>query len=532
MADRPLSPGDIVAGKYRIESVLGEGGMGFVLGARNIALDEPVAIKILRPDAVTDGQAVARFFREARASVRMKGEHVAKVLDVGSLADGTPYMLMELLQGADLSAVVERHGRLAVHVAVDYVLQTCEALAEAHALGIVHRDIKPSNLFLTTGVDGLPCLKVLDFGISKATSAIDATRPDYGLTQTQTVMGSPQYMAPEQMRSSRRVDGRTDIWGLGTIMHELLTGSPPFVAETMPELFAMILQDPAPSLRTARPDVPPGLDAVVRRCLEKSPDARPADVLELARLLMPFAGPMSAGAAERVARVGRSVAFASASLIAERESSRAVDVAPLAQAGDAHPLGTGSRPMAAATLPAPAGSGPSSPELAHSNTTQMGMPTRPRPARGGTTMLVAALAPVLVVGVATAAFLALRHPEQSKTDDGRSSLGGATSVTSGVAPVEPPPPAVELPSSPALPSSGSTGSSVEPGAEGAAAAAATSTTTPSPGKRPGAGATVGAAGRPPPAPPGAASASARPAASAARTADPPKPAATASSRYD
>jgi serine/threonine protein kinase len=499
--DRPLAPGDVVAGKYRIERILGEGGMGYVLGARNITLDEPVAIKILKADAVSSTEAVARFFREARAAVRMKGEHVAKVLDVGALDDGTPYMLMELLEGADLSAVVEQRGCLPVETAVDYVLQSCEALAEAHALGIVHRDIKPSNLFLTTGVDGLPSIKVLDFGISKATNAIDATRPDFGLTETQTVMGSPQYMAPEQMRSSRRVDGRTDIWGLGTIMHELLTGEPPFVASSMPELFAMILQDPAPPLRAKRNDVPPALDAIVLKCLEKAPDARPATVLELARLLAPFSSHLSAGAAERVARVGKNIAESSERNIAMRESAPDYGLA------------------SAQAVAVPAGSAVpgSAPELAHAHTTRMDPPgPGERRRRTGVVMVGAALATVVLGGGTAAAVIMVR--ERHATSATTTAATATSTSTAANAPGDPPPPPVELPVAKGVEPSVAASSSAP-----AASSASSPTSSAASGvKRSTAGAHAPV--RPP--------ASSRPAISAAPTAEPPRPATTASSRYD
>ncbi|AKV03853.1 Serine/threonine protein kinase PrkC, regulator of stationary phase [Labilithrix luteola] len=305
MASRPIAPGDIVAAKFRIDHLLGEGGMGVVFGAHHLTLNERVAIKVLRPEATSEPEAVARFLREARAAVRIKGEHVARVLDVGALDDGTPYMAMEYLEGADLATVVERQGRLPVAATIDYVMQASEALAEAHALGIVHRDVKPSNLFLTKRVDGTPCVKVLDFGISKVTNLAEG--PEFSMTQTQAVLGSPQYMAPEQMRSSRRVDARTDIWSLGTIVHELLTGEPPFSAQTMTELCAMILQDPAPSLRARRSDVPHALDAIVARCLEKDPSRRPASVLELAQQLAPFGTGIAHAAAARIVGVDRHV---------------------------------------------------------------------------------------------------------------------------------------------------------------------------------------------------------------------------------
>ena len=496
MLESHLAPGVVIAGKYRIERVLGEGGMGYVLGARNLALDEPVAIKVLKHDAVSSAEAVARFFREARASVRMKGEHVAKVLDVGELDDGTPYMLMELLEGTDLQALVERDGPLPLSTVVDYVLQTCEALAEAHALGIVHRDIKPSNLFLTTGVDGSPCIKVLDFGISKATNAIDATRPDFGLTETQTVMGSPQYMAPEQMRSSRRVDARTDIWALGTIVHELLTGAPPFTAMSMPELFAMILQDPAPSLLVRRPEVPPELDAIVSRCLEKSPDARPATVHELARLLAPFASSASVGAADRVARVGKSVAITSERNIAAiqklQESSPRIMM-------PSTPRSAGSEVPAFAV--APSGS-----ELGLANTMRLdpnGEATAGRRRRFVVALISAAAA--IIVGIGT--MLTLKAP--SGNDRGPHVGASASSPTFAI---DAPPPAIDPP-----PPATYREPPVDPPAASASGAPA--------GKRP-------ADARPGPQLGARAPASTRTSVSAPRTPDAPPPATTASSRYD
>ena len=431
MPESHLAPGVMIAGKYRIERVLGEGGMGYVLGARNVALDEPVAIKVLKRDAVSSAEAVARFFREARAAVRMKGEHVAKVLDVGQLDDGTPYMLMELLEGSDLQALVDRGESFPVPTAVDYVLQACEALAEAHALGIVHRDIKPSNLFLTTGVDGSPCIKVLDFGIAKATNAIDATRPDFGLTDTQTVMGSPQYMAPEQMRSSRRVDARTDIWALGTIMHELLTGMPPFTATSMPELFAMILQDPAPSLCVRRLDVPPDLDAIVLRCLEKSPDARPSSVDELARLLSPFASAASAGAADRVARVGKSVANTS-----ER------NIAALQKLQESSPLIVlpGTLRSAPSEVPAFAVA-PSGSELGLANTTRLDPAGEASVGRRRPVVIaLISVAASIVVGVGTMLALEARAHRGGGAE---TRLGTSASPTAAI--VEPPPAVIDPP---------------------------------------------------------------------------------------
>jgi serine/threonine-protein kinase len=295
-------PGQILLGKYRIERVLGMGGMGVVVAATHVTLEERVAIKFLLPQALSSGEAVARFLREARAAVRIKSEHVARVHDVGQLENGAPYMIMEYLDGADLGSIGQRRGALPIEEAVEFVLQACEALAEAHALGIVHRDLKPANLFLVTRADGTPSVKVLDFGISKVTG-LSSSGADLGMTKTTTVMGSPLYMSPEQMASSRDVDARTDIWALGAILYELLTGTVPFQADTITQLCAMILQQPAPPLRNARPDAPAGLAEVIVRSLEKDRSRRFTTVAEFAHSLAPFAPRRARLSIERVARV-------------------------------------------------------------------------------------------------------------------------------------------------------------------------------------------------------------------------------------
>src|SRR4051812_480796 len=210
--------GQILGGKYRVDRVLGAGGMGMVVAATHLQLDERIAIKFLLPEALRNPEAVARFGREAKAAVKIRGEHVARVIDVGSFENGAPYMVMEHLDGRDLSSFIHERGAMPMSDAVDAVLQACEALAEAHALGIVHRDLKPANLFLTRRPDGTPSIKVLDFGISKLT----APGADHSMTKTSAVMGSPLYMSPEQMTASRGVDARTDIWALGVVLYELL----------------------------------------------------------------------------------------------------------------------------------------------------------------------------------------------------------------------------------------------------------------------------------------------------------------------
>jgi hypothetical protein len=294
--------GDVLAGKYRVERVLGVGGMGVVVAAHHLELDQRVAIKFLHPEAVGYGDAVARFAREARAAVKIKSEHVAKVTDVGKLEDGAPYMVMEYLEGSDLAGWLAKHGALSSEQAVEFVLQACEAIAEAHMLGIVHRDLKPSNLFLIRRPEGAWSVKVLDFGISKMTSALGTNGGS--MTRTSALLGSPYYMSPEQMQSARDVDARSDIWALGVILYELLSGGPPFVADTMPELVLRVVNGgpPAP-LRSLAPETPEGLDAAIRRCLERDRSARYANVGELAVALAPFAPKRARISVERISGI-------------------------------------------------------------------------------------------------------------------------------------------------------------------------------------------------------------------------------------
>jgi serine/threonine protein kinase len=276
----PVQPGDILLGKYRVEHVLGQGGMGVVVAATHLDLAELFAIKFLLPEALESDQAVERFLREARAAARLKGEHVAKVHDVGRLESGAPYMVMEHLEGMDLDKVGRAHGPLPVEEAVLYVLQACDAVAEAHARGIVHRDLKPANLFLTQRHDGTACVKVLDFGISK-----QRTQDSLELTTTGMVLGSPLYMSPEQMIRSKEVDLRSDIWSMGVVLYKLLTGHAPFQAETLTELVGRVLQDTPMRPSQLRPDLSRALDAIVLRCLKKRPEQRFATMDALAAAL-------------------------------------------------------------------------------------------------------------------------------------------------------------------------------------------------------------------------------------------------------
>jgi serine/threonine protein kinase len=265
-----IDPGTVLAGKYIVERVLGEGGMGLVVAAIHAELGHRVAIKMMLPDAKGHPEMLARFEREARAAAGLSSEHAARVTDVGRFDDGMPFMVMEFLEGEDLASAITRQRCLPIVDVVRYFVQACIGLGDAHGHGIVHRDVKPSNLFLAQRSGGRFVLKVLDFGIAKA--SFTATNP--ALTHTSAQMGSPQYMSPEQLNDTKNVDARTDIWSLGASMYEALTGAPAFPATTLAGLHVKILtENPVPPSQL-RPDVPPELDHVILRCLEKDLDRR------------------------------------------------------------------------------------------------------------------------------------------------------------------------------------------------------------------------------------------------------------------
>ncbi|HVY47228.1 MAG TPA: serine/threonine-protein kinase, partial [Minicystis sp.] len=300
--DVNVAPGDVLAGKYRVLRQIGRGGMGVVVEAVNERLGEHVAIKVLHDRYRENAEAMGRFSREARAAVRVRGEHSVRVLDVGETASRAPFLVMELLEGMDLATVL-RQGPIPVDQAVLYVLEACVGVAEVHATGIVHRDVKPGNLFLTHRSDATPLVKVLDFGIAKTALPDEADRA--AMTQTLVALGTPLYMAPEQVRSARTVDARADVWSLGAILYELVAGIPAFGGNTVANITAQILEATPASLTLLRAGVPAKLDKVVQTALAKKPEHRYGDVAQLAAALAPFAPAEGAALAERAARTLR-----------------------------------------------------------------------------------------------------------------------------------------------------------------------------------------------------------------------------------
>lgn len=285
-----LSAGQIVADKYRIDGVMGTGGMGVVVAATHVELDQRVAIKFLRE---VSPEALARFQREARLLVRLKSPHVARVFDVGALEDDTPYIVMEHLDGSDLSAVIASRGRLPLEETVDYIVQAMEAVAEAHALGMVHRDLKPANLFLAKGPGGTTTVKVLDFGVSKILDDRGATGNDGprggDLTNEGVALGSPGYMSPEQMTSARDVDERSDIFSIGALLYRLVSGQNAYKGSSVVSILASMATEPLTPLKNLVSDVPEAFGDVVQRCLAHDKAARFPTLAHLAHALVPYA---------------------------------------------------------------------------------------------------------------------------------------------------------------------------------------------------------------------------------------------------
>lgn len=298
-----IAVGDVIAGKYRIEREIGRGGMGVVFAALHVDLDQLIAVKILHEYAAYDQGAISRLLREARAAAKISSSHVVRVMDVGAFPEGGAYIAMELLEGRDLADVLREKGPIPFAEAIDYLVEACDAVAAAHAAGIVHRDLKPANLFLTDGADGISTIKVLDFGVSKIVPKAGQAVNSGELTQTGQIFGSPNYMSPEQLRSATDVDGRTDIWALGVVFYELVSGKLPFGGASMADVLAAVVRDTPAPLSTVCPDVSPELAAIIARCLEKEPRDRFTDVVEFAQALAPFASAEKRALITRIKRV-------------------------------------------------------------------------------------------------------------------------------------------------------------------------------------------------------------------------------------
>ena len=294
--------------KYQVECELGFGAAGVVVGALHRVLEQRVAIKFLR-SGQENPDAVARFLTEARAASRIRNQHVVRIVDASTLASGIPFLVMEHLDGVDLERMLHQspHRQLPIKDAIDLILQTCEALAECHCAGIVHRDLKPSNLFCVHGADGLPMIKVLDFGIAKlgtTTSEAELQGSAPGSAPLRRVFGSPAYMSPEQFESSTAVDLRSDIWAIGVILYEFVTGEVPFQETSIYRIRKRVTEDQPRSIRELRRDAPSTLEPIILKCLEKEPSKRYATLAELGKALLPFA---SLRARDSVARIVRTV---------------------------------------------------------------------------------------------------------------------------------------------------------------------------------------------------------------------------------
>ena len=415
-------PGEVLADKYRILRLIGRGGMAEVYAAHHEILHRTVAVKMLLP-TVASSEAASRFLNEARAAARVRGEHIAGVMDVGTLPDGTAFMVLEYLEGSDLEAHIGEHGPLPIPEAVDHVLEALQALAQAHALGIVHRDLKPSNLFLARQPDGTSIVKVLDFGISKVTRSAG----DGHSTATSAILGSPFYMAPEQARSAKSVDARADIWAIGVILYKLLTAVEPLRGESLTDLLLAIVQDEPKPVRELRPEVPEELEAVITRCLRKKPDDRFPDIGELATALAPYGGWDAERAAERINRTLRAPVPANTPL-PEILAAAAPKASPVTT--KAMPTKVEGQPVkAAASLPGPG------------TTSSWGNASQPveRARRSSKRVVMAASSIVGIALVAGIGLLSMRHKDREPSAASSSIVSEPSATASPPAVVLAPP---------------------------------------------------------------------------------------------
>ncbi|MGE0400326.1 MAG: serine/threonine-protein kinase [Kofleriaceae bacterium] len=415
-----LQPGVVIGGRFRVDRVLGAGGMGVVVQATHTELGQQVALKVLHDELAANPTIVARFLREAKAVATLRTEHVCRVFDVGRLDSGAPFIVMEMLEGTDLTAAALKG--VPMTIAVEYVIQACVALAEAHAAGLVHRDIKPPNLFVVRKPDGGPLVKVLDFGIAKAATAAEAK-----LTHTTSTMGSPGYMSPEQIRSTRDVDLRTDIWALGVTLYQLLSGRMPFGGTQLAEIAVAVMTAAPPPLQ-----VDPKLAAVVMRCLEKEPERRYANVAELAVALMPFGGPSAPRFVREITRGAVGGDAAPAPAIVPQHAPTAASLVGMTQA-------TGVAEMTAPPVQhAPPQSMPHGTSPALAAGTSPHAPAVAAPSRKGTWIAVGVvIVVVLVGGGALAGYLARGGSAKTAHDAGVAIGSGSGSGSASIAIVAP-----------------------------------------------------------------------------------------------
>lgn len=308
----PVRPGDVIGGKYRVHRLSGRVGLGTVAHVRHLELGQRLLLKCLPQESCAFPDAVSRFLRGARQAMQLQSEHTARTLDAGRLPSGAPYVVSEMLSGCDLREVLRVRGQLGVSEAVDFILQASESVAEAHLHGLLHRSLNLTNLFATRRPDGSPLIKVLDFGVADSLRG-EPLRAEDGTYMGFASFGSGSQLeafaccSPEQIRGFSQLDVRADVWALGALLHELLSGYPLYQAESAPALLAMIAADPPPPVTTYRQDVPTELEKVILRCLEKDRNGRFPTLADLAQALKPFASPEMQSAADRITRtLGRS----------------------------------------------------------------------------------------------------------------------------------------------------------------------------------------------------------------------------------
>jgi len=322
-----IAAGTVLEGKYRVDRLLGAGGMGSVWIAEHTGLNRPVAVKVLDSSANKDPTSVQRFMREAQTAARLRSDHIVDVMDVGRFEDGTPFIVMELLEGETLSSRIKNVGRLPAHLGAYFVDQLLEGLGAAHAAGVIHRDIKPDNCFIVQK-SGRDHLKLLDFGISKVAGDAREMR----MTKTGVVMGTPYYMAPEQARGAKEIDHRCDLYAAGAILFECVTGRVPFEAESVNELLFKIVLEQVPRARSFAPDLDPAFEQLVLFAMGREPHERFQTAHDFRAALAPYIQQMTSG-------------------IISRPNATIVSVPPHSPRSVHAPPGSGSVGVADATAP-------------------------------------------------------------------------------------------------------------------------------------------------------------------------------------